>query len=552
MVVRLDVDLPLEHRLSAAAEGSGRLELLSDQGVSGMSWADVHQLAMQGATRLAEQGYGPGTTIALIGRSSLEQVVAVRAAWLIGAAVMFVALPNSSRRRGVAERRLSRMNRIAPPDLVIGTEDLPGPGLVDQAASLTTQQWNVLYSSGSSGSWVASTDIDRRLPAVIQFTSGTTDEPKGLAISRYCLDRNLSAIAGRLELSSDDSLASWLPLSHDMGLIGMLGLPMSSGVDLVLSDTSTFAKNPHSWMDACSRYGTTITGGPSFAYGIAASLLHSADHLDLGRLRFAVNGAEQVDVGTFERFIEAGAKFGLDGRAAFPVYGLAEATLAVTFPAPGSGLRSQTISQRNLESRKVVEVDRGTVGSTTLALLGSPLDGVEVDISLADGAVPGSDVGEILIRGESVINSYMQSEPEVSAALKSTPVGWVETGDLGYLVDGNLVVCGRSKDTIIVAGRNIFPSEMETRIGMMDGVYRGRVVAVGVKRRGSERVGIVIEREDDGDDSRLSGEVQSAILEGWDLKVDEIILTDPGSIPRTTSGKVSRSQCRQLFFEGGY
>jgi fatty-acyl-CoA synthase len=359
---------------------------------------------------------------------------------------------------------------------------------------------------------------------------------------------NLDAIATATSLDPDDDvLVSWLPLYHDMGLVGLMCTSMTSGAGLVLGAPTDFMSSPGRWMEWMSRYGGTATAGPNFSYVLATRALRRAERLDLSRLRIALNGAEPVDPGTVEAFVEAGAPHGLRPGAVFPAFGMAEVAIAGTFPEPMTGLRTDCVDRRVLETeRYAAPVDDTAANSRRLARLGRPVPGLEIRVvdPVTGDVLREREVGELEIRGTSVTPGYYK-RPDVNAELFHD--GWLRTGDLAYLLDGELVMCGRIKDVIIVGGRNVFPEDVERALDGLDGVRAGNVIAFGVEGdRGKE--GLVVVAESKADDiTSVRRTVAERVREAVGLPPKDIVLVAPGSLPKTSSGKLQRSLCKTRY-----
>ena len=527
-------------KLENASKAGGTLTVINHDGESSLAWADLFSEAEKHAGWMQARGIGPGSVVMTAARTSKGHIVAILAAWITGAAITVTAVPMRSRRSTALRDRFLRLRKLINPTLILGDEDhLATLTVAHDDKIMSIDEWNIL-ASGPERSVFNRMD-NQTVPddvAIMQATSGTTGFPKVAPIPYRCLDANHRAIVDGIELrAAEDTVLSWLPLSHDMGLIGLMGTPMITGANLVIADPSLFAAEPGNWMRWCADHRATVTGGPSFAYGIAASMMKRRAPADLSNLRLAMNGAEPIDVDTCREFVAAGQNCGLTPDAMFAVYGLAEATLAVTFPTLLAGLESDLVDRQLLgEGMAVTTRDGGKEKTRLLAKLGYPLKGVDVKISSVDGrALSDREVGRVLIRGSSVIAGYLGHPPFDSE--------WFDTGDLGYLADRQLVVCGRDKDLIVIAGRNIYPEEIERALGAIDGVWRGNVAVFSTTRRGREAVVITAEVQDSADHilaSRLA-----AVASDWcDARVADVHLIEPGSIPKTPSGKISRSACR--------
>lgn len=539
-------------RLESAAHAAGAITFLHSTGsetADRVPWAVLHDDARAMAAALQARGVCPGDHVALLGPTTRPLVTAIQATWLSGAATVMLPLP--MRLASIAEFVQQTRTRILASDAVAVVVDDqlaefldPAPG--DPPVVLLS---TLARSPGGRGSeaYVRPADNPDAL-AIVQYTSGSTADPKGVMLPHRCVTANLDAIriAGRLDPSVDVGV-SWLPLYHDMGLIGLLTLPMTTGMDLALAAPQDFLSAPARWMQWMSAFGGTATAGPSFSYALAARALRRLDGLDLSRWRLALNGAEPVDPDAVDAFVDAGAEHGLDPGAVFPAFGMAEATLAVTFPEPGTGLRVDTIDARVLETdRYAAAVDRSQRGARRLALLGRPVPGLEVRVCepSTGGSMSEREVGEIEIRGASVTPGYYEHPTATRAAFHD---GWLRTGDLGYLVDGELVVCGRLKDLIILAGRNVHPQDVERAIAGIDGVRAGNIIAFGTAgRRGREALVIVAESKAD-EHGGVRAAVAARVRDAVGITPEDVVLVRPGTLPKTSSGKLQRSLCRDRY-----
>ncbi|MGA8726004.1 MAG: AMP-binding protein [Acidimicrobiales bacterium] len=503
-------------------------------------WSDVYEEADHMGGWLQQQGVGPNDTIITFGRTSIDHVVTILAAWLAGAAISVSSVPIRPRKSIALRERFAMAHSALRPKVIVGDEDLL-PLLELEAESDRVLSFPQLRESVLDRGPRLAADYAhcKDSPAVMQLTSGTTGAPKIAEVPYRCLTANLKAIRTRLEISQADTVVSWLPLSHDMGLVGFLATPMITGANLVIADPSVFAASPPRWMEWCSGHRGTITGGPSFAYDIAAKTFAGYESGDLSSLRLAMNGSEPVDVGACRGFALEASKRGMSVDAMFPVYGLAEATLAVTFPRLNSGLQTDVVDRAALAKRRALLLSDVVDPSRCRELpkLGVPLDGLDVRVLTAGGhcARP-LEVGSIQVRGDSVIAGYHGSPPFATE--------WFDTGDLGYMSDAQLVVCGRQKDIIIIAGRNIYPDEIESQLGQLPGVWRGHVAVFETNGRSRQSVGVLAEAEDVQDKGLV--DVLKQVAEDWSgARVSCVKLVEPGSLPKTPSGKLARSACKE-------
>jgi fatty-acyl-CoA synthase len=536
-------------RLEATAETLHSITFVGSAGAGGcerVEWSRLHEDARAMAAALQSRGVGPGSHVALLGATTRPFVTAIQATWLAGATVVVLPLPMrlASIEDFVAQTR--RLIVHADAQIVVIDAQLsefldpqPGDPPIVQLEELR----------GAPGGYERPADDPDAL-AILQFTSGATADPKGVMVPHRCMTANLDAAVEAAAFDPDvDRAVSWLPLYHDMGLIGLLGAPMLQGFDLVLAAPQDFLAAPARWMEWIAEFGGTATAGPNFAYALAARALRRLDRLDLSRWRLALNGAEPIDPNAVEAFLAAGARHGLDPGSAFCVFGMAEATLAVAFPTPGAGMQVDTIDQRVLETdRYAAPVDGGGADGDVRRLprLGRPVPGLEMRVcDPATGqAMQDREVGEVDLRGSSITPGYYNN-PDATAA--SRHGDWFRTGDLGYVVDGELVVCGRIKDVIIVGGRNVFPEDVERAVESVEGVRAGNVIAFGTEgRRGREAVVVVAETKHD-EIAPIRAAVAARVTDAVGVPPEDIVLVRPGTLPKTSSGKPQRSLCRRRY-----
>jgi len=497
------------------------------------------------AAALQARGVEPGHHVALLSPTSRSLVTAIQATWLAGATVVVLPLPMrlGSFDEFVAQTR-ARVHSADAKVLLIDTDLAaflePAPG----------DPPRVLLSDlkGRGDDLVAPPPDPGRL-AIVQFTSGSTADPKGVMLTDCHILSNLDGAiaAARVDVDSD-VVVSWLPLYHDMGLLGLLTIPMITGIPLALAGPQDFMSAPARWVEWMSHYGGTATAGPNFSYALSARALRRLTGLDLGPWRIALNGAEPVDPATVEGFLDAGAAHGLHRGAAFPAFGMAEVTIAGTFPEPGSGLRVDVVDRQVLEADRYAAASVEGPGTRGLALLGHPVGDLQIRICdpQSGALMTEREVGELQICGTSVTPGYYK-HPEATA--EAFDGEWLRTGDLAYLVDGELVVCGRIKDVIIVGGRNVFPEDVERAVASVDGVRAGNVIAFGVAgRRGREAVVVVAETRA-ADAHRIRKAVVARIIDAVGLPPEDVVLVPPGSLPKTSSGKLQRSLCRARYLE---
>ncbi|MGC1511972.1 MAG: AMP-binding protein [Acidimicrobiales bacterium] len=535
----------LQERIETATNRGGTITFEGSGGGEQVTWAQFHDEARSMAAAMQARGVGPGSHVGLLGPTSRSLVTAIQATWLSGAAVVVLPLPMrmGSIEEFVAQTRVRLASAdidllLIDPDLAPFVEPIPGDPPMALFAEVTGRV--------PSSAFVRPAD-DLDALAILQFTSGSTSDPKGVMLPHRQVGANLDAIAMGTALDPDvDVLVSWLPLYHDMGLIGLMSLGMTTGTDLVLAAPQDFLAAPLRWAEWFDRYHGTATAGPNFSYSLLARALGRAPGLDLSRWRIALNGAEPIDPVTVEAFCAAGAAHKLDPRAVFPAYGMAEAVLAVSFPEPFSGMSVDVVDRRVLEDNNfAAAMVPGSEGSRSLVKLGRAVKGLELRIVDTGGnPLIEREVGEVQVRGASVTPGYYKRPDATADAFEGE---WLHTGDLGYFAEGELVVCGRSKDMIIVGGRNVFPEDVERAVSEVDGVRAGNVIAFGVEgRKGKESI-IVVAETKMNDTAATRRLVAERVLAAVGLPASEIVLVEPGTIPKTSSGKLQRSLCRTRY-----
>ena len=396
------------------------------------------------------------------------------------------------------------------------------------------------------------TRVPLNAPALLQFTSGSTAAPKGVVLTHANLHANARAIAGPrgLDARPTDIGVSWLPLYHDMGLIGMLLSAVYTCVDTVVMSPVLFLKRPTAWLEAISTYRGTVSFAPNFAYELCLRRVKPSqiDALDLSSWRLAGCGAEPIRPDTLRAFAERFARAGFRASSFVASYGLAEHSLAVAFGR--DGIHEDAVDAQQLVHHSIaVPSANGSTRVVRLVGCGHALPGHELKIVDDEGrTLPERHLGSILARGPSVMQGYFEDPVATAVALRD---GWLHTGDLGYLADGQLFVCGRTKDLIIRQGRKYHPPDLESAIADLPGVRSSGVVVFGISRidEPDEVVAVLEARASIASDGVVE-QARRRVRETAGLELDRVVVTPPGTIPRTTSGKVRRAETRDRYLAG--
>jgi fatty-acyl-CoA synthase len=400
--------------------------------------------------------------------------------------------------------------------------------------------------------------------AFLQFTSGSTSRPKGVTLTHGNLAANVKCIMeDGLQINETDVGISWLPLYHDMGLIGFVLAPLYHRVPIVYLSALTFLKRPVSWFQAVSKHKGSIAYGPNFAYALCVKRIRENDlaGLDLSTWRVAGCGAEPIRPETLEGFVAAFGKIGFRKEALYPSYGMAESSLGIAFSELGEGMKTISVDGPTLWSAgeaKLVAEDADD--AIRLVSCGPEFPGHQVRVFDPEDAtsatpLPDRKVGELRIAGPSVMRGYWEDAERTREVFAGS---FMKTGDLGFLESGHVFICGRSKEVIIVNGRNYYPQDMEWEAGKVDGVRRGNVVAFGSRdpsgqERDRERVVVSFEVQDSerlAQAAALGAAVRKAVQEGIGLTLDDVVALPPGALPKTSSGKLQRAKTRELYETG--
>ncbi|MBW1598049.1 fatty acyl-AMP ligase [Streptomyces sp. JJ38] len=406
--------------------------------------------------------------------------------------------------------------------------------------------------------------------AFLQYTSGSTSAPKGVMVSHGNLAANQEMIRKAFGHDENSTVVGWAPLFHDQGLIGNVLQPLYVGASSIQMSPTAFIRWPLLWPTAVSRYRAHSSGGPNFAFDACVTALESAlerggeekvSGLDLGSWKVAFNGAEPIRHDTLRRFHESFAPFGFSPKALYPCYGLAEATLLVTGSKKGRGARTVLVDAEELGRKRYAEAHGGR--GRPLTGSGLVLDGEEVRIVDPDTRRPcrPQEVGEIWVHGDHVAQGYWKNPTATADTFQATcegdPRGYLRTGDLGVIVDGELYVVGRLKDLMIIRGRNYYPQDIEQTVqSAHEAVTPGSGAAFSVPGAGGDQLVVVQEvkrgHKLTADAKDVAGSVRAAIVQEHELSVKDLVLALPGQLRKTSSGKIMRAAARETYLEGGF
>jgi long chain fatty acid CoA FadD26 len=572
-----ELSIPALVRARAAEHGDAMAYTFMDGALDGtgfaesLTWSQVYRRSLVVAEELRRFGT-TGDRAAILAPQGLDYIVAFLGALQAG----FIAVPLSVPQFGVHDLRVASTLQDSAPVALLTTSSVvtdvnkyasgqrgrQGPALIE-VDLLDLDSTRDLDTTDHSGLG----------PAYLQYTSGSTRTPAGVIVTHRNVTANLDqAVQDYFDYNGETPegtvIVSWLPFYHDMGLIMGVCAPVVTGRRAVLMSPPAFLRKPASWIQLLASHPHAVSAAPNFAFDLAVRRTSDADMagLDLGGVQAILNGAERVASATVKRFTERFAPFGLRETVIRPSYGLAEATLYVATPAPGRPVRTARFDLAQLSAGRARPCVGGRYGTTELVSYGAPRACMIRIVHPETGIEqPAGAIGEIWVHGDNVAQGYWR-KPEQSARIfdaritdpsDGTPAAtWLRTGDLGVVSDGELYIMGRLKDLLIVDGRNHYPDDIETTIQEITG---GRVAAIAVEDADTENLVAIIELKQNGSVDEhpqrldtVKREVSSAIWRSHNLRVGDLVLVSPGSIPITTSGKVRRSSCADLYRQGEF
>jgi fatty-acyl-CoA synthase len=510
--------------------------------------------ALDAAHRFVARGVKPGDRVAIIAETVPEFAALFFGAVYAGAWPVPLPLPTSFGGRDAYVEQLRVQLASSDPLLLIYPPSLAAmAGAAAAAAGVAGLDWEQFAAERP-----VATALPQAKPndvAYLQYSSGSTRFPHGVAITHRQLLSNLAAHSHGMEVRDGDRCVSWLPFYHDMGLVGCLLSPVANQVSADYLKTEDFARRPLAWLDLISRnQGTTLSYSPTFGYDICARRVSSqmdvVERFDLSRWRVAGNGADMIRPDVMQCFVDVFAPAGFKASAFLPSYGLAEATLAVSIMPPGEGIIVELVEETLLAGGTSGERDRPQ-RFRSIVNCGRPARGMEVEIRSEDGRPLGErQIGKVWCRGSSVMVGYFRDEEATSACM--TGDGWLDTGDMGYLSQGYVYIVGRAKDMIIINGKNHWPQDIEWAVEQLPGFKAGDIAAFSITTPGGEETPAVLvqcrtsDLEERGRLRELIRERVRAVT-GINCVIE---LVPPRSLPRTSSGKLSRAKARNLYLSG--
>ena len=512
------------------------------------TWGEVHEKARRAAGGLAAAGVGHGEAVGVLAGAPVEIAPTAQGVWMRGATVTMLHQPTPRTDLLLwAEDTTTVIDMIDARVVIVSDPFMAAVPVLENAGIRVVTVEQLLAGDPTDPVETGEDDL-----AMMQLTSGSTGSPKAVQITHRNLVSNAEAMFVGARYNVDtDVIVSWLPLFHDMGMTGFLTVPMYFGAELVKITPMDFLRDTLLWARLIDKYKGTMTAAPNFAYALFAKRLRKQaqpGQFDLSTLRWALSGAEPVEPADVEDLCEAGAPFGLKPDAILPAYGMAETTVAVSFSECGAGLVVDEVDADLLAVlRRAVPAAKGN--TTRLATLGPLLDGLEARVVDEVGnLVPTRGVGVIELRGEPLTPGYITVGGFVPTQDEQ---GWYDTGDLGYLTEnGHIVVCGRVKDVIIMAGRSIYPTDVERAAGRVEGVRPGCAVALRLDAGHSrESFAVAVESnafEDPAQVRRIKHQVAHEVVAEVDMRPRNVVVLGPGTIPKTPSGKLRRAHSVSL------
>jgi fatty-acyl-CoA synthase len=542
--------------LDYAAQGRRGLNFHDARGTLARTYtyAELREDALFHAHRFVTLGIKPGDRVALVAETGAEFAACFFGAIYAGAWPVPLPLPTSFGGRGAYVDQLVVQLNSCDAALFLFPEELAEfCGDAADKSGVAWRSWETLSNVELSGAELPQAKPDDI--AYLQYSSGSTRFPHGVAVTHHALLDNLRAHGIGLQVGEADRCISWLPWYHDMGLVGCFLSPISLQLSVDYLKTEDFARRPLAWLDMITRNpGNTVSYSPTFGYDICSRRMSSQtraeDRFDLSRWRIAGNGADMIRPDVMQSFVDCFTQAGFQASAFCPSYGLAEATLAVSLMPPGEGIRLELVEENEL-SGGAPELNDRPKRYRAIVNCGRPVTGMEIEIRGDDGKpLPDRGIGRVFVRGASVMHSYFRDEESTKAVLSDD--GWLDTGDMGYLSNGYIFIVGRAKDMIIINGRNHWPQDIEWAVEQLPGFKSGDIAAFAITGPSGEETPAVLVHcrvSDNEERGRLRDEIRERVraITGITPVVE---LVPPRTLPRTSSGKLSRTKARNLYLSG--
>lgn len=516
-------------------------------------YAELQKDSIAAAKRLIAFGIKPGDRVALIADTEPQFCALFFGAVYAGALPVPLPLPTSfGGKEGYIDQLAVQLRSSEPQLLLYPAEISEISQAAAEACSVPGQDWESFAERDAPD-----VEFPQARPddvAYIQYSSGSTRFPHGVIISHKALLHNLGSHANGMHIGQNDRCISWLPFYHDMGLVGCMLSMVANQVSTDYLKTADFARRPLAWLDLISRNpGTSCSYSPTFGYDICArrigSQSHVADRFDLSRWRLAGNGADMIRPDVMQHFTDAFADAGFDPKCFVPSYGLAEATLAVTLMPSGEGIVVDLVEESELSGVPKADNDE-PVRYRAIVNCGKAVRDTTIEIREEDGSLMGNKaIGQVWVQGPAIMEGYYRDQEATDACMKD---GWLDTGDMGYLSDGYLYVVGRAKDMIIINGKNHWPQDIEWAVEQLPGFKSGDIAAFSITAPSGEETPAVLVQcrtSDINERTRLHGMIRDKVraITGMNCVIE---LVPPRTLPRTSSGKLSRAKARNLYLSG--
>jgi fatty-acyl-CoA synthase len=515
-------------------------------------FSELREDALAMAYRLIAQGVKPGDRIALVAETGPHFAALFCGAIYAGAWPVPLPLPTSFGGKDNYIDQIAVQMASAEPSILLYPAELENLALAAaERQGCRGLAWEAFAEESSKPIELPTPQPDDI--CFLQYSSGSTRFPHGVAVTHRSLLANLAGHSHGMAIEPTDRCVSWLPWYHDMGLVGCFLSPIGNQFSVDYLKTEDFARRPLAWLDLISRNpGTSVSFSPTFGYDICARRVSSqtnvAERFDLSRWRLAGNGADMIRPDVMQAFVNTFASAGFKAASFMPSYGLAEATLAVTLMPPGEGIRVELVEEERL-SGTPRDLSR-PARYRAIVNCGVPVRGMELAIRGESGhSLPDHHIGKVWCRGTSVMHSYYRDPEATSACMVD---GWLDTGDMGYMVDGHLFVVGRAKDMIIINGKNHWPQDIEWAVEQLPGFHQGDIAAFALETESGEEVPAVLVHcrvSDPAERLKLHDEIRDKVrsITGMNCIVE---LVPPRTLPRTSSGKLSRAKAKKLYLAG--